>query len=363
MNAFSHFKRLFVLVFLSGALLGSVAHGEASWLTQIHPLNDAVITETPDSDHSLIIQSIDQAQSSVQMWMYHLTDDGVIQALIRARGRGCAVQVILDSSSMQNSKYMDIFKQLSTANISAVSSSKAFRLTHTKTFVIDGNLAFISTMNLVGHYEGTSAMRDFGLFTKDAEIIQELNSVFAADLVNAQNDTMTTPALSNPNLVWSPANSEQKLADLIDSAQQSVLMTVENIGQTGVADAMTRATARGVKVQIITPMCDLNPNPAFNYPTLRTLMKSGVDSRVMPTPSSNDTPYMHAKVIIVDQRTAFLGSENFSYSSLILSRETGVVFSNANAIQTINAVFQKDWNATVAMPAGNPTCPPMDSTN
>ena len=83
----------------------------------------------------------------------------------------------------------------------------------------------------------------------------------------------------------------------------------------------------------------------------------------MPTPSSTDTPYMHAKTIIVDQRVAFLGSENFSYSSLSASRETGVVFSNPNAIQSVNAVFQKDWSNAVAMPAGNPTCPPMDSTN
>lgn len=359
MNSFMHFKKLMVLVLLLSSA-ASTASASAAWLSQIHPLEDAVVTETPDADHSLIIQAINQAQNSVQMWMYHLTDADVIQALIQARSRGVYVQVILDSGSMKNQKYADVQTQLTSGSVEAVASSSAFRLTHTKTFVVDGNLAFISTMNLVGHYQGTSAMRDYGLFTRDPQIIQELNSVFTADLANAQSNSMNTPSLSNANLVWSPVNSAQKLSDLIDSAQQTVYATVENIGQTDVSDALTRAAARGVKVYIITPECDLNSNPAFNYPVLRTMMSSGVVSRVMPTPSSNTTPYMHAKIIIVDQRIAFMGSENYSYSSLNMSRETGVIFSSANAIQSVMTVFAKDWSNTIEMPSGNPVCPQQD---
>jgi phosphatidylserine/phosphatidylglycerophosphate/cardiolipin synthase-like enzyme len=265
--------------------------------------------------------------------------------------------ILIDRSRRANPKYKTVFDQLAQAKVAVVASSPAFNLTHSKMFIVDGQWAFISTMNLVGHFE---EMRDFGLFTQDIDIIKELMLVFTADLDNAKNKTMNTPALANANLIWSPVNAQQKLADLIDSARSNINLMVENLGsQTMVLEALKRARSRQVVVRLLVPECDLNPNPYYNFQALREMAAVGAEGHVAPYPSSSQIPYIHAKVIVVDHHLAFLGSENFSFTSLTKSRETGVVFSNQTAIQQLEAYFDKDWKSSKPLPATNPnSCPP-----
>jgi len=336
----------------------ALAIADSGWIQKVHPLTDAVIVTTPENQHDMIIKSLQNAKKSILMSMYHLTDPAVIQALIDVRARGVNVQVLLDSSSLQNPKYKAIFDQLAAKQVSVTGSSPQFAITHTKAFVIDERIAFISSMNLVGHFQ---EMRDFGIFTMDADIIREFLAVFKADLDNAKNNTMITPPLTNPNLVWSPVNAEQKLVDLIDSARSSINLVVENLGQTTVIkDALQRALNRKVAVRIVVPECDLNPNPYYNFPALYDLAAVGGQIRVTMNPSSPTAPYMHAKAIVIDHKIAFVGSQNFSFTSLTKARELGVVFANQKSIQNLESYFEKDWSAALPLPATTPTtCPKL----
>lgn len=357
-------KKLLALVFgvlvISNISLASKSRliGKAAWIDRLHPLQDAALVTTPEDQHTQIIQALQAAKSHVAMSIYHLTDTKIIEVLINLAGKGVLVQVLLDASSLQNPKYKAVYDQLLAAKVQVSASSPLFRITHTKSFVVDDRLAFISTMNLVGHY---SEMRDYGLFTQDQDIVRELNSVFQADLLNAKNSAANTPPLSNANLLWSPVNAEAKLVDLINFANSSIAVIVENIGKdTAVVNALVEARKRGVIVQVLTPECDLNPNPLFNYPALYQLAQAGAENRIAPYPTSAELPYMHAKVIVVDHRLAFLGSENFSYSSLTLSREVGVVFANVKTIKALESYISKDWSVGKALPTTPTTlCPKM----
>jgi phosphatidylserine/phosphatidylglycerophosphate/cardiolipin synthase-like enzyme len=53
--------------------------------------------------------------------------------------------------------------------------------------------------------------------------------------------------------------------------------------------------------------------------------------------------YVHAKVIVVDGRRAFVGSENLSTASLDHNREVGVIVADPGAIQTLESTFDGDW--------------------
>jgi phosphatidylserine/phosphatidylglycerophosphate/cardiolipin synthase-like enzyme len=289
--------------------------------------------------------------------MYHLTDPNIINMLIAKRAQGVHVQIILDNESLKTAHYRDTFKQLQAGGIEVIASSPLFRITHSKIFIIDSTLAFVSTMNFVEHF---MTMRDFGVFTREPSVVRELQSVFNADIENAKNKTMLTPPVQAPNLVWSPVNSEQKIADLINSSRTSLEVTSENLGNQQITTALISAQARGVKVRIITPACDLSNNPWRNYPFLRQMAQAGVDLRLMPAPSTVSTPYMHAKTIISDKHTLFLGSENFSDNSLLYSREVGIVFANPKATGFVGSVFERDWLASMAMPQENPACPKME---
>ena len=57
------------------------------------------------------------------------------------------------------------------------------------------------------------------------------------------------------------------------------------------------------------------------------LRRGGVAARVMPYPATPRHPYMHAKMMVADDRRAYVGSANYSVNSTTLARELGLLFS------------------------------------
>ena len=54
--------------------------------------------------------------------------------------------------------------------------------------------------------------------------------------------------------------------------------------------------------------------------------------------------YMHAKIIVVDGRKAFVGSENISAQSLDQNRELGIIIADSTVLNTLQQTFQQDWS-------------------
>jgi phosphatidylserine/phosphatidylglycerophosphate/cardiolipin synthase-like enzyme len=74
----------------------------------------------------------------------------------------------------------------------------------------------------------------------------------------------------------------------------------------------------------------------------RGLSDAGVQVRTYPA----DAPlYIHAKVIIADNKEAFVGSENFSSTSLDQNRELGIIVSDPAVVSQLSATFAKDWQS------------------
>lgn len=306
-------------------------------------LDDIEMTKTPDLGHTKIYELVDHAQSSVHMMIYHLSDEILIQKLIEAKQRGVEVTIIMDNQNASNKSGTLIYDKLVSSGINAVKSSKGFSITHVKSFSVDNKIIFLSTMNFIKSF---SLMRDFGLTTSEQSLIQEFENVFQTDLKNSQNGGKDTPNLSAPNLVWSPVNSRDKITQYIDAAQNDVQVTVENLTDSYVIASLGNAAKRGLKVRVLTPECVLG-GTYNNERGLKILTEAGVMTRVIPSPSSNETPYMHAKTFVVDKQIGFLGSENYSLNSLSYARELGVLFKNPKAIEFLDETFEQDWAKSI----------------
>ena len=70
------------------------------------------------------------------------------------------------------------------------------------------------------------------------------------------------------------------------------------------------------------------------------LEKSGVHIRTF---DSNAALYIHAKMISVDEKIAFVGSENFSETSLNDNRELGIILTDKAIINSLSDIFIQDW--------------------
>ena len=292
-----------------------------------------------DQAHQPIIDAIDSAKKSVKMVMFHLSDPTVGSALMFAAKRGVNVRIIFDKGEWRSANDQKLVNDMKEAGVNIVQGTPGFRITHEKAMVIDDRLAMISTMNQIKTY---MSMFDMGVFTSDQGVIAEWNEVFETDWQNSASHAHDTPNLSNPNLLWSPINSTDKLVALIGSAQNRIELTVENIGEENIQNALISAAGRGVAVRVIVPMCDV-VRANFNYAPVMALRHAKIDARMMPGPASTETPYIHAKSIVVDQTTVYLGSENFSLSSLTLSREVGLIADDSDLAANVDSLFEQLW--------------------
>ena len=226
------------------------------------------------------IDAINSAQSSIYMEMYHLTVTAVADALVAAAGRGVTVKLIIDQTNWNTATTTALKDELTNGGVSVTPSSTAFRITHVKSFVVDGATAYIMSLNLTSPYVDT---RDYAVATTDMGIVSEFVSVFNADLVNAANATADTPPLSSPYLAWSPVNSEDRLVAFVVSDDHPCRFEREH-RRCANPKAMIAAAARGVDVRILAPMCNQNADRAYDLPYLTQLSQGGVDARAMPAP-------------------------------------------------------------------------------
>lgn len=305
-----------------------------------------IITPNPDG-HRDFINAILAAKKSVHLAVFHLTNDEVVQALIQAKKNGVEVKVILDGKSMILGRFKDPYKKLIANNIEVVESSKKFSITHEKSMVIDHELAFITAINLTMNFATT---RDFGVITKNSDIISEMELVFQTDLENARQSKGVTPPLKSSFLIWSPVNSQEKIIQLIGTASKTIDLEVENFGDQQIQQALSEAAKKNVHVRVIVPLCDKNFNPFHNVRYINEMALEKIDARVMPSPSTVDSPYMHSKMILVDGQSIYLGSVNFSNNSTKKARELGVIFSNEKVAKQISTEYEKDWQAAISLP-------------
>lgn len=308
-----------------------------------------VLVITPEDGHLAEIHAIEKAQSEVIMTMYHLTDANMIKALSDAVQRKVQVRIIVDGKGvLKPGSNKTAFDKMTSLGIPVRGGSMAFSLTHSKTMVIDKNLAFVSSMNMTGL---AAYGRDFGVFTSDSKVVSELLAVFEVDWKNSMDGTMVTPPLASDRLLWSPVNSADLLLQLIDSAQSSIETYSENLGSQEILKGLEAAARRHVDVKVIVPLCDLNPgDPFYNVRVKDRLLAAGVHFKLMPGNGTVDVPYIHAKMMLVDDKKAYVGSVNFSMNSLHFARETGMFVTQTDILQQMKKTFMKDWPLTVDAP-------------
>lgn len=291
----------------------------------------------PDTGDQLIASAITQAQTSVWVEMYLLTDRTIINALEAAAQRSIDVRVMLEAHPYGGSgsiSPMQTLDRLRAAGVKAQETSPDFALTHEKGMILDGTTAYIMTANFTrSALGGTSSVtnREYGIIDTNQPDVQAVQNIFTADWnrTNAQFD--------DPNLVVSPVNSRNSFTTLINNAHNTLLIEAEEMQDSGIEQALMNAAQRGVKVQVILP-APSNASSDSNSAGINSIQQGGALVR------EDAHLYMHAKIIVADGHTAFVGSENISAASLEHNRELGIIVSDPNVLNTLQQTFQQDWS-------------------
>jgi phosphatidylserine/phosphatidylglycerophosphate/cardiolipin synthase-like enzyme len=188
------------------------------------------------------------------------------------------------------------------------------------------------TANLTSKYYPTS--RDFLVIDTNRADVAAITAVFDADFAHRA----VSPG-DGADLVWSPTDSQDKLLALINGATSSLRIYSEEMGDTTVENALVKAAKRGVDVQV----CGENEDGEYDSAYAK-LARAGIHISYY---SSSTGFYIHGKVIEADYGTGharmFVGSENFSRTSLDDNRELGLIVSDHAALSAMARTFAADF--------------------
>ncbi len=230
--------------------------------------------------------------------------------------------------------------------------------THRKIVVCDGQIGFTGGINVSddhsGARRGPDAWRDTHLRI-EGEPIHRLQFIFLEDWYFATDQAPFDPAFfpscaGQPVGPWlhivesGPDNDHHAIAKLFFAAivgarRRILLATPYFVPNEALTEALFTAALRGVEVRVLAPQrSDSRLVTAAARSYYDELVRAGV------TIHEYGPPMLHAKLLVVDERIAAVGSANFDNRSLTLNFEAMAVLYDADFATRLSHSFEADLN-------------------
>jgi phosphatidylserine/phosphatidylglycerophosphate/cardiolipin synthase-like enzyme len=259
-----------------------------------------------------VIADIDAARKSVDLAVFDFDIPELADALIRAKGRGLAVRMIVDSENLASPEVSQQTGRLQSAGI-PVHFDDREPFMHNKFLVADGALAWTGSWNATTN----------DTFRNNNNFLRLNNSLLAADYTRefeqmfggrfGPSKTKDTPyprvqlgaAVIEP--YFSPEDGVAKyVVQRLQNAKTSIRFMAFSYTSDDIANMMIARKQAGLLVQGVFERQNANGSGA-EYAKLK---QGGIDVL-----EDGNCYILHHKVIIIDEQTVITGSYNFTGSA------------------------------------------------
>ncbi|MBE3589783.1 MAG: phosphatidylserine/phosphatidylglycerophosphate/cardiolipin synthase family protein [Firmicutes bacterium] len=247
------------------------------------------------------LRAIEGARQSVDLEMYELGDRDLIAALVDAHRRGVAVRVILDATESHSREALPL---LEAARVPVRAVQLQGGIDHVKLLVVDGRAALVGGINW-----GPRSWENHDWDVAFAEAPEALARHVAADW---RSGRVRRGAEDGP-LVYADGRIQEAMLADIASARRTVDIEADALSDRDIVDALAAAARRGVRVTVVA-----SPQERTTRSAVVRLRRAGVDARYARG------LILHAKVLVVDETIAWLGSANFSAHADLANHELDV---------------------------------------
>lgn len=280
----------------------------------------------PDSGIKPIVEFISSSQEWLDINCYLLDDTVLLDEITKAVKRKVKVRIMVDGRPYGGSgthlEIEDLQKTGAQVKIAPSRFEKPGVFDHAK-YMVNEKSVEIGTANMTE--AAFTKNREYILIERDPGLVEVLSEVFNADWQD-----MEAGKGPRRGLVISPG-SENDLTNLISEPGKVFIETEEMGDDKKVLEALEK---KGKKLFIIVP----STVSSQDQTNLKALSKEGVHIRYM----NPDHLYMHAKLILTKKKF-FIGSENFSTSSLNKNREVGIILDHRHYMKILKKTFKSDW--------------------
>ena len=260
-----------------------------------------------------ILSALGQAKKSIQIMIFRIDRSEVERALTDAAERGVSVQALVAFTNSGGDKPLRRFEaRMLEKGVTVTRTSNDLLRYHGKMFIIDGKELHVLAFNF-SHMD-IALSRSFGVSTREPKLVSEAVKLFECDAKRISYKT------GNSDLVVSPVNAREQLTEFIAGAKKHLLIYDMKIADNAFLKLLNEKVSQGVDVRIIGRAAGA---------TLFT--------RILPM-------RLHARVILRDGHSAFLGSQSLRKMELEVRREIGMIFHDEPIVKHMTAVFDKDWS-------------------
>ncbi|MBD1542840.1 cardiolipin synthase [Arthrobacter sp. IA7] len=323
----------------------------------------------PDSIRAMA-EAVRKAKRFVNAEFYimstdHVTDD-LLTALEEAADRGVQVRVLFDHiGTLRVKGYNKLLKRLKASRIQWRRMLPLLPIhgqwrrpdlrNHRKIMVIDGEVAFTGSQNLIEPSYNNPKHRKAGrewielMACLRGPIVPTLNVVFATDWLSESDesleDQLQVTAEPSPGGVtaqvvpsgpgFTTENNLRLFNTLIYSAQHRIsVCSPYFVPDDSLLYAITTAAQRGVDVELfVSEKGDQFLVHHAQQSYYEALLRAGVRIYLYKAPF-----VLHAKHFTIDDEVAVLGSSNMDMRSFSLNLEVSVMLLGADAVNSMRAV-------------------------
>lgn len=329
--------------------------------------------------NQLIVNAINASVKSFDGVIYSINMKDIPDALIAARNRGIKIRLIIDNDHVYPKMDTQIKKLINAGpgiEVRTLKGTRSYGVTHNKITIHDGELVTTGSYNWTfgatfSNYENMIVARHpiyvegykkyFEWMWSKARTIEqgpspELPEGYYGTPPQDPNPVMNLNGKPVPAYLFSPgSDTENKIAALIDAAQESIDAVTFTFSSKPIADAIIRAYKRGVKVRFLEDMRMGKDSAMAKY-----IFTNGVPYKWMQ--GRDDKGAMHNKFIIYDGKILSTGSFNFTTNASVNSFENVIFISDQKAIKAYQSKF--DWFYSQAtVPTSESDFTPAETTS
>ena len=267
----------------------------------------------PDEGISPLIADIKRARSTIETTIFRFDLDEVEKALEAAVGRGVRVRALVAHTNRGGEKLLRKLElRLLDAGVILARSDDDLVRYHGKLLIVDRAALHVMAFN---YTRIDLRSRSFSVVTRDRRIVQEALKLFESDM------TRQPYVPSGADLIVSPENARERLAEFLQKARRQLLIYDPKIADPAMIRLLQERARKGVEVRVIGRMGERGKALNVAKPAER----------------------LHARLIVRDGERAFLGSQSLRKAELDERREVGIVIRDPKIIKRLVDVFQSDW--------------------
>jgi len=268
----------------------------------------------PEGGIEPLLDGLRKAKKSIQILIFRIDRSEIEKALVEAASRGVTVQALIAYTNRGGDKNLRRFEmRLLERGITVTRTSDDLVRYHGKMYIVDGKELHLLAFNFT-HLD-ISMSRSFGVVITKPAIVKEACKLFEADVKRVPYEA------GHKEFVVSPANAREELTKFIMGAKKQLLMYEMKISDHEFIKMLNDKVSEGVDVRII----GTTPAKGSSLPIRKLPMR------------------LHARAIMRDGESAFLGSMSLRKLELEARREIGVIVHDEKVVKQMTEIFDKDW--------------------